>query len=320
MKPTQSKPTIRTDHSCTVLILARLYRYRRAFSSILASNDTTKSRFMRLYVLCITWILCFVPLQAVIFNRNLGLVRYPYSWSETHNKQSWDQIVMVPTSGAVVYDRWIWLVCAFLLFVFFGLGGEALTMYRTSLLSVGLGHIFPGLRTQRNRSGSATGTFSSFGSRAKIFFRPSSWRYSSRSDSITSDATTTSGALSSKNVTFLDTINEGQEKASSAQTVPNSHNVAKANSATQPTSSISRLTSFLKGRKPSAQDGREQLPLANMSGQPATVRSNVSAGQLSPTLSGYTESSKYCEVMVKKEVRQGSEAAETLPTATYNAV
>lgn len=53
----------------------------------------------------------------------------PYSWDLVHGS-SWMDIVMVPQHGAVPLDRWITIVLGILLFIFFGLGSDAMKMYR----------------------------------------------------------------------------------------------------------------------------------------------------------------------------------------------
>ena len=67
---------------------------------------------------------------------NLG---EPYSWSSIHDTQKWKEIIMIPSGGMWVYDRWIWLSCGLAVFIFFGFGKDAVNMYRTCLLAIGLG-------------------------------------------------------------------------------------------------------------------------------------------------------------------------------------
>ena len=149
-----------TDFSA-VLVLIRLYRYRLNFNTILASSNTTKSRFMRLYLICILWVLGAVPTQAYSLYYNITvLAKYPFNWAETHSAENWRQLIMVPSGGQVVYDRWIWLAIGAVVFASFGLGREALTMYRTGLLTLGFGKVFPGLK--EDHRGSITATISSF--------------------------------------------------------------------------------------------------------------------------------------------------------------
>ena len=78
-------------------------------------------------------------------------------------------IAMVPTHGEVSADRYIVVALGVLVFAFFGLGRDAVASYRSCLLKMGAGRIFPRLKNE-NRSPSNTAS-SSFGSRAKLFVR-----------------------------------------------------------------------------------------------------------------------------------------------------
>ena len=90
----------------------------------------------------------------------------PYSWSRIHGP-SWWHIILIPTVGSVTFDRWIQLAVGLTVFVFFGLGNDAMSMYRRWLLKLGFGKVFPALRQQtqasdrRPSTGSETGSFSS---------------------------------------------------------------------------------------------------------------------------------------------------------------
>lgn len=78
---------------------------------------------------------------------------------------------MVPTGGVVRFDLWIQIAVGFALFFFFGIGEEALNMYRDWLLRFGFGAIFPGLQPVRTRIPSTASTTKGFfSSRARIHF------------------------------------------------------------------------------------------------------------------------------------------------------
>lgn len=127
---------------------------------------------MRLFIIALTLILIFLPVQFYVFYRNLAVERLPYSWSAIHGPEWW-QIIMIPTGGVVIFDRWIRIGCGFLVFFFFGLGRDAMKMYRSWLLRLGLGRIFPSLKDQYDmgRASTSTGSrFGSFSSRAKLIF------------------------------------------------------------------------------------------------------------------------------------------------------
>lgn len=97
----------------------------------------------------------------------------PYSWSRIHGP-SWGHIILIPTVGSVTFDRWIQLAVGLTVFVFFGLGNDAMSMYRRWLLKMGFGKLFPTLRqrTQTSERRPSTGSETdSFSSRAYTFVK-----------------------------------------------------------------------------------------------------------------------------------------------------
>ncbi|KAK4983391.1 a-factor receptor [Elasticomyces elasticus] len=157
----------------TVLLLYRLIRYRVAFNSMMSLNSTTKSRFSRLFLISLTILLGFVPLQMYVFYRNIIYPHLPYSWSAVHDPYAWSQIVVVPAS---IFDRWARTVAGILVFLYFGLGKDAVGMYKTWLLATGLKEIFPRLNL-RSSPGTLKSSITTLGSKAKLF----RWRKTSGS-------------------------------------------------------------------------------------------------------------------------------------------
>ena len=98
----------------------------------------------------------------------------PYSWSRIHGP-SWWRIILIPTVGSVTFDRWIQLAVGLTVFVFFGLGNDAMSMYRRWLIKLGFGKFFPALRQRAQTSGDrrpSTGSETdSFSSRAYTFVK-----------------------------------------------------------------------------------------------------------------------------------------------------
>lgn len=121
------------------------------------------SRFKRLFLISFTLIVVIFPVQFYIFYINLSFPRIPYSWNLIHGKEWWN-IILIPTGGVVAFDRWVRLACGFLVFLFFGLGKDAVNMYSTWLCKLGLGKVFPDL--ERRDSNASSETSSSSGSRS----------------------------------------------------------------------------------------------------------------------------------------------------------
>lgn len=151
-------------------------KYRRDFLGILNSSNSnlTKSRFKRLFFLSTTLITVVLPVQSYVLYQNASYPQVPYDWNAIHGPD-WSDIIMVPTGGDVYYDHWIHIGVGFAPFIFFGLGKDAIIMYRGWLLKVGLGGILPGLQTASRKpsvfsTSTAPGTAASFSSRARVYF------------------------------------------------------------------------------------------------------------------------------------------------------
>jgi pheromone a factor receptor len=123
--------------------MIRLRRYRRDFARILELNHTNKSRFFRLFSMAMILILGILPVEVYVFIMNISIELHPYSWDKVHGDR-WGEITLIPSSGVVIFDRWIRLAAGVLVFVFFGMGSDAWKMYHSWLVKLGLGRVFLG--------------------------------------------------------------------------------------------------------------------------------------------------------------------------------
>ncbi|TIA77213.1 fungal pheromone STE3G-protein-coupled receptor [Aureobasidium pullulans] len=107
-----------------VIVIIRLFKYKSSFNSILASSNTTRSRFLRLFIIAFVFLNGITPLQIYIL---VDQVPPPgaksFSFSTIHDPSSWNSSVVMPST--VLYDRWTNLGCGLLIFFFFGLGKDA---------------------------------------------------------------------------------------------------------------------------------------------------------------------------------------------------
>jgi len=175
----------------TAVLSYRLYRYRLEFARLVAARNTTKSRFIRLFIICIIVILVYVPYTVWLLVVLIRAIRgqEPYSWSRVHNPATFNTIMKTPAFGRVPIDKWGQVATGYVLFFVFGTGADAWSTYKKMAIGVGLGRWFPVLYTVRE-SGNATPTsLRTWGSRAKSVF----W---SRSGSI---ANTTIGGTTRNN-------------------------------------------------------------------------------------------------------------------------
>ncbi|KAK0328826.1 a-factor receptor [Friedmanniomyces endolithicus] len=304
------------DSYYAILILVRLVRYRSTMSSILTASNLSNTRFLRLYLFCIVLIITFVPLQAYTLSQNLSQAREPYSWSALHDPAAFGEIYMMPSNGRVLPEAWIWLAGGFFIFVFFGLGKDAVAMYRAGLLALGVDKVFPGSKpgftSQRH---SVAGTLGSLGSKARLVFKRgksvSSEAWLSESEASASRAASTADPVSPKTVNALETIDEhgaaGPSPRRHASRSP--ADPEKAAGARQVrTPLFTRLTSMFTRKRSTAQDG---IALFSVSGAHGAVHSDVSGSRARAPTEGQ-ESTGGIEVIVQKEVRQSSETAETM--------
>ena len=156
-----------------MLVVYRVRKYRRDFAAILHASNSglTRSRFQRLFFMCLVLTILGLPVQFYILFKNSMYPMIPYSWSRIHGRAWWD-IILIPTENTVTFDRWIQLAVGFTIFAFFGLGKEAMKMYRRWLVTLGFGKVFPSLLSPtRQRQLSNLSEPGSFSSRALTFVK-----------------------------------------------------------------------------------------------------------------------------------------------------
>ncbi|MCJ1257940.1 a-factor receptor [Lignoscripta atroalba] len=213
------------------LVIFRLRKYRKEFAAVLHSSNSklTQSRFMRLFLASLLLLVVFLPLQFYVLYRNALFPLQPYSWAVIHGPTWWD-IIMVPTGGVVQFDRWIRIALGFTVFFCFGLGQDAIAMYRDWLLKCGLGKIFPKLRRQQQTSRTPGRNLDSrtesFSSKARLFFERkfssggSTISFASRNNSIPTEVNTPSPSDPKKTFPPLTTIRENQPHNSDEKRLP----------------------------------------------------------------------------------------------------
>lgn len=212
---------------------------------------------MRLYIVCIIWILGYIPVECYVFYVNFHHRQLePFSWSAIHDPEQWKVIAMIPSGGKVVFDRWIWLSCGFVVFVFLGLGRDAVNMYRKNLLAMGLGRCFPSLEEEFR--GSMTSKFSSLGSKAKLVFK----RRSAVSDATwksTSKASRTSSSSEPEKEKYLDAGGERSSSFASDTQIVDQRNSNESMKAESVLSRLTRMSSLFRRARPVGTTQNDQL-------------------------------------------------------------
>ncbi|KAK6428830.1 a-factor receptor [Oleoguttula sp. CCFEE 5521] len=304
-----------------VLILIRLHRYRRNFSTLLANSNTNTSRFLRLFVLCIFWLLISLPLHAFILYTQAYIQHEPFAWSTLHSAESWSKVEMTPSGGTARYIVYIWLGSGLAVFMFFGWGRDAAKMYRQGLMALGLGYFFPGLRDARvggGRQHSLAGTLSSVTSKAKLVFKRGSgvdgghksWisGSSSRGSKFDSTCSTDAEPIPPKTAGFPPaTIEEEahpscQPTGSSWLRTPAQHDLETG---TLPATRFERLTAAWKTPRVETMVVDHGIALGELAPSQGSVRSMVESVPRSIHMVGGKSA-----VVVRKEVRQGSARLE----------
>lgn len=148
-----------------------------------------------------------------LIKKAASVAHVPFDWALVHDPDVWGKIEKSPSNGSVIYTRYVWLLSAFMVFVFFGFGRDAGKMYARGLRAVGLGGCLPFHKVDHQipvRSTSQSGTINSVGSKARLMFgRKSSSVKSWGTDSGSSKATSSMAEpLSPKTAKHLETVQE----------------------------------------------------------------------------------------------------------------
>lgn len=124
-------------------MIYRLHKYRNRFTSILSSSTyANKSRFMRLFLLAVILLIVFLPASVYTFFLNISDEFLPYSWADIHG-EGWLSIEKIPTGNVIKFDRWPPVGVGFLVFLLFGLGKDAVALYRDWINTIGIGRFLP---------------------------------------------------------------------------------------------------------------------------------------------------------------------------------
>ncbi|KAH7122602.1 pheromone A receptor-domain-containing protein [Dendryphion nanum] len=126
------------------LLIYRLQRYRREFHRLISARNTTKSRFIRLFLISMLIIIFLLPYSFFTLYKNAEQVTDDYSWDAVHGS-TWNSAIKVPTGGVVRFDTWIHITQGYLVFIIFGTGADAYNTYKRILCTIGLGKVFPSL-------------------------------------------------------------------------------------------------------------------------------------------------------------------------------
>jgi hypothetical protein len=129
----------RANFKYTVIILKRLHTHRRSFIDILDASNVSRSRFTRLFLLSLSTLLFTVPVQYYMLYANIvNHTGEPFSWFSVHANGWEHKIKLMPSNGAIPFDRYSWVISASLVFLFFGTSREARATYSKWIKKAGL--------------------------------------------------------------------------------------------------------------------------------------------------------------------------------------
>jgi pheromone a factor receptor len=133
-----------------IMIIIIFFRKRKDVRDILKCTNSGLNivRFSKLLSFCCVIILVMFPLSMYIFTDGIGRVQQNYSFSLTHSPAVWNLISFVPLSQPY-YTTWIYLALSYVVFIFFGLGSDAIEMYLEILSKVGLSPLVEWIKKRR---------------------------------------------------------------------------------------------------------------------------------------------------------------------------
>ena len=118
------------------ICISRLRRQRREMAAILSNvPSTTRSRFTRLFSLSTVLLVLYVALVVCSVFGNLSNGLHPFNWNFIYPHDWRNRIYKVPLV-LIPVDRWIEIGSGYMCFAFFGLGHEAMELYKSWIRSL----------------------------------------------------------------------------------------------------------------------------------------------------------------------------------------
>jgi pheromone a factor receptor len=133
-----------------VLIILKFFKKRKDVKDILRCTNSglTLVRFSKLLIFCVIIILVMFPLSIYIFVSDMSNVQGSYDFALIHNPSVWFTVSYVPNERPL-YSVWIFIALSYVVFIFFGLGSDAIDMYLQLLSKVGFGPFIEYVRHKR---------------------------------------------------------------------------------------------------------------------------------------------------------------------------
>ncbi|RFU24072.1 hypothetical protein B7463_g12266, partial [Scytalidium lignicola] len=140
-----------------LLVVIRLRKHRHQFSNTLSSTGSglSATRFLKLFMLSLSLLIIYLPVMFYFLYVNMkgSSPWIPYSFSRIHDPATWEPIIFLSLEDApdLQWDGWLPISMGFLIVFFYGIGDEAIEIYRDFLVKLGFGKIWPSLKQPRQR-------------------------------------------------------------------------------------------------------------------------------------------------------------------------
>lgn len=128
---------------CAVLTLVTYFRSRKDVRDILRCTNSGLNirKFARLLIFSLLIIIVLVPISVYYFVSDATVFTEKFQWSKYHN-QYWGTILYADLGMSIVYDKWADIALSIVTFFLFGLGTDALEVYKNFYYNVGLSALF----------------------------------------------------------------------------------------------------------------------------------------------------------------------------------
>ncbi|EMR08532.1 hypothetical protein PNEG_03013 [Pneumocystis murina B123] len=116
----------------SVKVIISYFKKRNEFQTILkdSKSSMTLSRFIRLIGLSSLIIAIYLPLNIYLLAINIAQIiksNIKYSWSDVHN---WNSSIFYLPKSNMPFNRWLSPSNGIIVFIFFGMGNDAILMYK----------------------------------------------------------------------------------------------------------------------------------------------------------------------------------------------
>ncbi|QSL66859.1 hypothetical protein MERGE_001246 [Pneumocystis wakefieldiae] len=128
----------------SIRVIISYIKKRNEFQTILkdSKSSMTLSRFIRLIGLSCLIIAIYLPLNIYLLASNIAQIiksNIKYSWLDVHN---WNSKIFYLSESNMLFNRWLSPSNGIIIFIFFGMGSDAILMYKEIAKKLYITHFF----------------------------------------------------------------------------------------------------------------------------------------------------------------------------------